>query len=246
MTRILFASLLAQSLLWQPMAAAQTEAPYVLQTTDGTLYHCSQVERQVEGQVTVTLPDGQVLTFSSARVRFVGPAASFAERGEAPGPLATLAVGTHERGLELHRVISTTVPSGMEGWSEHDPEIEVERLCALPCSVEVPLGSLELALSSEGRAPIRAGSFDITHDLRLEAAYDDASGVRSAGLWTLVLGAVAGAGMAFGSFAFTTEGEALSPGFMGMFAGGAGVILVSTLIALVLAPTTDEAMLVRF
>ena len=96
-----------------------------------------------------------------------------------------------------------------------------------------------MALSLGGRAPVEIKEpLELRSDVRVEGLYHSRSGVRTAGVVTMILGGVAGLLMTTGSL-FSTSNEYESN--YGLIAGGSVVLCVSLVVGMILIFQRDKA-----
>ncbi|MFO0728938.1 MAG: hypothetical protein U1E65_34480 [Myxococcota bacterium] len=145
-------------------------------------------------------------------------------------------------GVTLERQVGSNVTHGLalsfgnRGGFMATPYAEQSRsyeaLCTAPCEIEMPRVNLPLALSYDGRGPVRTNAIPLEDGLQLHGHYVDNAGVRVGG-WVTMLGSLA-------------LGTALTAGAAGnrsepMAGVGIGVGLLGGIIGFVLTRVSDEA-----
>ncbi len=115
-------------------------------------------------------------------------------------------------------------------------------LCDAPCDRELPRAGFALAFSRREGPLVRVTvPFGVDGHTGVRVRWDDRSGLRDAGLFTLVLGAPAGAGLAIIPFAVDRATGGSDDAYFVTSVAGAGVLAASIAIAIVLLTMEDRA-----
>ncbi len=240
------------------LASAQN-APDVVTTRDGGMVRGTISESVPQDHVTITLTTGEVRTIPWANVEYAGPESDRPSTAPAvapppprdvpaPSPAYTapardpntvrLQVLTEQSGLALHEVTGMATAAVWTGQAFGTVRAySFHRLCGVPCTIDVPRGSHQFALS-QGGDPVPARAIDILRDGTLATHYVDRGVLRAVGWITLVVGGLAGA--AWMVVPLLTTDYSSDDWLVGLI-GGAAVLSVSEIVGLILALQGDAA-----
>lgn len=187
----------------------------------------------------IELADGEIRRIEAADIASVeeGDGASTDVSGAPPPsepPRLAIEIRSEQPDLEVHR---------RTGFAGGTPRYE--SLCRAPCTVELPPGDIDFAVSQGARDPIPTQSaFRLTGPSALSASYANRSDLRTAGWILTFVGGAAGVvvgGVGFGvNFGFGLRGENYAIGFAGF-----GTAAVSIVVGIILIVQHDEAALTQ-
>jgi len=237
-----------------PLAAEAQAAPDVVMTRDGGMMRGTIVESVPGDHVTIALGNGQTRTVPWAQVEYAGPESDRPSGGlnrpvPTPPPqgyappgeqTVTLRVQGQQDNIALHRVTGTATAtawtgSGMAAIRAYS----FERLCGVPCELQVPPGSHQFALSQGNGGEVPAEALDIRGDGTLYTHYVDRTGIRVAGWLTLIIGGLAGAAWMVIPLATTDFGLSGDDSWLVGLIGGSSVLIVAEVVGLILALQGD-------
>jgi hypothetical protein len=158
------------------------------------------------------------------------------------GAEAKLHLESNPPGLTFHREESSAVAYSRGGVAH---ATGYARLCTSPCSVSLPAGTENFALSMEGKSPVSADQVTFpAGESRLVASYTDNGGIRTAGYVVMIGAVVVGAvviGTSFHGSDCDQYGYCATPLDTTQFLVGGAVMLGGGILGLVLTQFSDSA-----
>lgn len=115
-------------------------------------------------------------------------------------------------------------------------------LCDAPCDRELPRAHFALAFSLAGGPLVRAiDPFGVDGHTGVRVRWHDRAALRTAGLWTLILGPVAGASLAIVPISADRASGGNDDAYLVTTLAGAGIVAASIVIGIVLLTMDDGA-----
>ncbi len=247
-------------LLGTALASAQV-VPDVVITTDGGMLRGTIIESVPGDHVTLTLSTGEPRTVLWSNVEYAGPESGrptnavlpqapvqTSVQPPSPGPgyaspradTVHVQVTAEQDRISLHEVTGTAAATGWHG--DHVATFQMfsfNRLCGVPCTLELPRGSHHFALSQGNGGVVPGPQMDILRDGTLSAHYVDRGPLRLGG-WLTFLGTSLGGLAWMLTPIFTTDITASDDWLYGLVGGGV-LMAVGEIVGLILAFQGDSA-----
>ena len=190
------------------MAADAAPPPDIVRTKDGGMMRGTIIESVPNQRVDIMLPNGQTRTVTMTDIVYAGPASadpSAAPPVAAPSPPSPKAssgpiihaptvrieLKGDQDGLTFHQMNGSSrgfARGGLAG-----TEIETthhQRLCSVPCEVELPRGTYQFGLTLGGSRVLETGAeFALNGNARLHGRIESRGGVRLTG-WMIIASAI--------------------------------------------------------
>lgn len=195
-------------------------------------------------------PRAMRATFASLLVLTLLPSGAAAQEEVPPPPEpadlrpSTVRFRANVPGVRVHYVPDPVLDDDGRGGLRvllADPS-RYSLLCDAPCDRELPRARFALAFSREHGPLVRVSvPFGVDGHTGVRVRWDDRSGLRDAGLFTLLFGAPVGAGLAIIPFAVDRASGGSDDAYLVTGIAGAGVLAASIAIAIVLLTLDDRA-----